>query len=131
MGSFNSSALRKNAKPVAVSAFEGLFLVGLAASVCGYVWRSPNERFAIAAGLATAWLVSTLGAAAIMIAKTVSSKAFWWAFGGGMAARFLTLFVLMAWTSYDPGVAQQALLLSYVFGVLAVLLTEYRHIKLK
>lgn len=102
-----------------------------AGALCGVVWRAPADRRAVALGLGVAWLVSSLSAAAIMLAKTVSNRAFWWAFGGGMALRLLTLVGLMAAVVLVPGLAAPALLLSYALGVLAVLLIEYRHIKLK
>lgn len=131
MGSFNSSALRKIAKPAAVSAVEAFVAVAVAAAVCSMIWRSPDERKAVALGLAAAWLVSSLGAAGIMYAKTRDLKAFWWAFGLGMGARFATLFGLMAYSVFNPELSQPALLLAYALGVLAVLLIEYRHVKLK
>ena len=57
-------------------------------------------------------------------------KAFWVAFGGGMALRVAALAVLMAWSWRRDG-ATDALLLSYVFGVLTLLLTmETRYLKL-
>ncbi len=58
-------------------------------------------------------------------------KAFWWAFGGGMALRAAALagLMLMSWRRAD--VSTEALLVSYVFVVLAMLLTlESRYLKL-
>jgi hypothetical protein len=58
-------------------------------------------------------------------------RAFWWAFGGGMALRAAALVGLMAWSWRRAGWAQDALLVSYVFGLLAMLLTlETRYLKL-
>lgn len=131
MGSFNSSALRSNARPAAVSALQALAVVAAAYGLCALVWREPGPRRAVAVGLGAAWLVSSLSASAIMVAKSVSTKAFWWAFGGGMALRMLTLVALMAAVVLKPALPAPALLLSYALGVLAVLLIEYRHIKLK
>lgn len=106
-------------------------MVAIAAGLCSAIWRSPAERKALAIGLGVAWLVSSVSAASIMVAKSVSSGAFWWAFGLGTASRLATLVVLMIFSAYNPELSQSALLLSYVFGVLAVLLIEYRHVKLK
>ncbi|MFI5349584.1 MAG: hypothetical protein ACHQ2Z_08580 [Elusimicrobiota bacterium] len=58
-------------------------------------------------------------------------KAFWAAFGGGMALRAAALAGLMSWSWRRADVSVEALLLSYVFGVLAMLLTmETRYLKL-
>ena len=58
-------------------------------------------------------------------------KAFWVAFGGGMALRAAALAGLMLWSWRRADVSVEALLLSYVFGVLAMLLTmETRYLKL-
>lgn len=131
MGSFNLSALRSNARLVAVSALQALAAVVVAALVCGQIWRAPADRRAVALGLGLAWLVSSVSAGAIMVAKSVSDKAFWWSFGGGMALRLMTLVALMTASVLFPRIPAAALLLSYALGVLAVLLIEYRHVKLK
>ena len=58
-------------------------------------------------------------------------KAFWIAFGGGMALRGAALVGLMVLSSRRADVSAEALLVSYVFGVLALLLTmETRYLKL-
>ncbi|MFI5360743.1 MAG: hypothetical protein ACHQ49_02135 [Elusimicrobiota bacterium] len=57
-------------------------------------------------------------------------KAFWWAFGGGMALRVAALGGLMVLSGRRPDVSVDSLLVSYVFGVLAMLLTmETRYLK--
>jgi hypothetical protein len=59
-------------------------------------------------------------------------KAFWWAFGGGMALRVAALGGLMVFSWSHEGVSVDALLLSYVFAVLAMLLTmETRYLKVR
>jgi hypothetical protein len=59
------------------------------------------------------------------------AKAFWWAFGGGMALRAAGLLALMAWSWGRSGGVAEALLLSYAFGVLAMLLVmELRHLRI-
>jgi hypothetical protein len=61
-----------------------------------------------------------------------STQAFWWAFGGGMAVRAAALAALMAWSWRREGVSVEALLLSYVFGVLAMLLMmETRYFRVR
>ena len=57
-------------------------------------------------------------------------KAFWWAFGGSMALRGAALVGLMVFSWRRTDVSVEALLVSYVFGVLAMLLTmETRYLK--
>lgn len=59
-------------------------------------------------------------------------KAFWWAFGGGMVLRAVTLGALAVWGYRRAAVSFEGLLLSYVFALLALLLTlEMRHLKIK
>ena len=99
--------------------------------VVGAVWRAPGERRAAALGIGVAWLASSLGAGALIVAKARSPEAFWWAFGGGMALRAAALVVLVAVSVSHPRLSQAALLVSYALGVLGFLLLEYRHVKLK
>lgn len=59
-------------------------------------------------------------------------KAFWWAFGGGMVLRAGVLGILAVWGYERTAVSFEALLLSYVFALLALLLTlEMRHLKIR
>lgn len=58
-------------------------------------------------------------------------KAFWWAFGGGMFLRAAVLGALAVWGYGRTGVSFEPLLLSYVFALLALLLTlEIRHLRI-
>lgn len=84
-------------------------------------------------GSGCAWAASSLSTTALLVAKAhkAAVKAFWYAFGGGMALRLALLAVLMAYSYQRASVSQPALLLAYVFGILFFLLLEYRHIKLK
>lgn len=80
--------------------------------------------------------MSSLSAGAILMTRSeqgsrAGPRAFWWAFGGGLALRLLALAGLMALSLRARGLSQPALLLSYAFGVLGFLLMEYRHIQLK
>jgi hypothetical protein len=88
-------------------------------------------RFGIALGVGTAWLASSASVGWMVWGRTRGTKAFWIAFGGGMALRALALGGLMAWSWRRPDVSVEALLVSYVFGVLALLVTlESRYLKL-
>lgn len=59
-------------------------------------------------------------------------KTFWWAFGGGMAVRAGALGALTVWGYGREGLSLEALLLSYVFAVLVLLLTlELRHLRIR
>ena len=86
----------------------------------------------IALGVGTAWLASSASVGWLLWGRSRSMKAFWWAFGGGMALRAAALAGLMAWSWRRADVSVEALLLSYVFGALAMLLTmETRYLKLR
>lgn len=80
--------------------------------------------------------MSSLSAGAVLMTRSdlgscAGLRAFWWAFGGGLALRLLALAGLMVLSLRAGGLSQPALLLSYAFGVLGFLLIEYRHIRLK
>ena len=88
-------------------------------------------REGIVLGAAAAWLASSASVGWLLWGRGRSMRAFWCAFGGGMALRGAALAGLMAWSWGRAGVSVEALLLSYVFGVLAMLLTmETRYLKL-
>ena len=112
------------------SAAEAAVVGALGAAAACAIWRGPGEARGIALGVASAWAVSTLSAAALIVAKEVSTKAFWRAFGCGMALRLGTLVGLMVY-SWRRDVATPAMLISYVFAVLALLLIEYRRVRLR
>lgn len=58
-------------------------------------------------------------------------KTFWWAFGGGMFLRAAVLAGLAVWGYGRQGTALETLLISYVFALLALLLTlEFRHLRI-
>jgi hypothetical protein len=78
-----------------------------------------------------AWLLSSASVGWLLWGRRRSMKAFWWAFGGGMALRVAGLVGLMGWSWGRADIAVDALLLSYVFGLLAMLLTlETRYLKI-
>lgn len=100
----------------------------LGATAGAAVFRGTSTEISL--GLATAWLVSSASVGWLLWSQKRSLKAFWWAFGGGMALRAATLAGLMVLTWRREGLSAEALLLSYVFGVLAMLLTmEMRHLQ--
>jgi hypothetical protein len=127
-GSSERSSLVKTAlKAAAEGAAVGLVGTGAA---CAVFSAAPTRR-GIALGVVVAWLASSASVAWLMGARRVSMRAFWWAFGGGMALRAAALIGLMAWSWRRAGWAQDALLVSYVFALLAMLLTlETRYLKL-
>ena len=86
----------------------------------------------IALGVGAAWLASSASVGWLLWGRSRSMKAFWTAFGGGMALRGAALVGLMLLSRRRADVPGEALLLSYVFGVLAMLLTmETRYLKLR
>ncbi|MEK7383895.1 MAG: hypothetical protein AAB262_11515 [Elusimicrobiota bacterium] len=94
------------------------------------IWEVSTEAFAV--GISAAWAASAVSVAWMLWARARSSEAFWWSFGGGTALRALVLAALAAWGWRRTGVSMEALLLSYVFTLLALLLTlEFRHLRLR
>ncbi|MBI4376603.1 MAG: hypothetical protein HY549_09165 [Elusimicrobia bacterium] len=110
-------------------AVEAAALSLLSAAAASVVWHGPGEPRSIVIGAAAAWTASTLSAGALTVLRAVSSKAFWWAFGGGMALRLAALSGLMAHSLYDQSLSAAAMLMTYVFGVLGCLMIEYRRLR--
>ena len=110
------------------SAAEGAALALAIALPCRSVLGAEAAGHAFT-GLAAAWVMSTGSVAALLFAREISSKAFWRAFGGGLAAR-VAVFAVLAVSAGDGGWrALAARLLSYAGGNLALLLLEYRHLR--
>ena len=104
----------------------------IGAFAAGRVWSSGAERKSLAIGVFAAWAASSASVAWLLWARGRSMKAFWWAFGGGMVLRAVTLGALAVWGYRRASVSFEGLLLSYVFALLALLLTlEMRHLKIK
>ena len=83
-------------------------------------------------GMAAAWAASSVSVAWLLWARGREMKIFWWSFGGGMALRAAVLGMLAVWGYERPGSSLEALLLSYVFGLLTLLLTlEMRHLRIR
>ncbi len=98
----------------------------------GRVWSSEADRKSVMIGAAAAWAASSASVAWLLWARGRSMKAFWWAFGGGMVLRAGVLAALAVWGYRRAAVSFEGLLLSYVFVLLALLLTlEMRHLKIK
>ena len=123
-------ARRTAAKLVRLGA-EAALAAGAGAGLAAVCWKEPGQVRGIVLGAATAWVVSVMSSGALLAAKEVSSKAFWRTFGAGAAFRLAALGALMALSAREPGVSGSALLLTYVFGVLFLLILEYRHFELK
>jgi hypothetical protein len=101
--------------------------IGAAAAV----FRGPALQKGLVFGVVSAWVVSSASVGWLLWARNRSIEAFWRAFGGGMAVRAAALAGLMFWSWGRADVSVEALLLSYVFGVLTMLLTmETRYLKL-
>ncbi|OGR82278.1 MAG: hypothetical protein A3J74_07675 [Elusimicrobia bacterium RIFCSPHIGHO2_02_FULL_57_9] len=104
-------------------------LAGAASGAALFFCDDSAQAQAIAIGLGVSWLTASSSAAALVMALAVSSQAFWWAFGGGLAFRLLVLAGLMGYGAYRPQLSQPALLLAYALGVLGFLLIEYRFLR--
>ncbi len=135
MDSINSSkffhAAVKAAKGSVFAAFAALILAAAATAI----WRGPAETKGILIGLGIAWLSSSLSSCALLLSTALERaperlRAFWWAFGGGMALRLATLGALAFYVFGGTQVSPEALLLSYAFGVFILLFLEYRHLGL-
>jgi hypothetical protein len=113
------------------AAAEGAALAAAIAVGTGLVW--PDRRVVADAriGAACAWAASAASVSWLLWARERSTKAFWWSFGGGMALRAAVLAALTVW-GVRRGASMEALLLSYVFALILILLTlEMKHLRLK
>ena len=100
--------------------------------IAGRVWSVPPDVKGIEIGAAAAWAASSVSVAWLLWATGRSMKTFWWAFGGGMVLRAAVLSALAFWAYGKVGLSFEAVLLSYVFMLLASLLTlELRHLKIR
>lgn len=119
-------------RTAAKAAAEGAVVAIAGFLIASRVWSSPSEKRSLAAGILAAWAASSASVVWLLWGRGRSMKAFWWAFGGGMALRAAVLLVLAAWAYERPGTSLEAVLLSYVFVLLALLLTlEMRHLKIR
>ncbi len=82
--------------------------------------------------MVAAWVASSVSVAWLLWARGRDWKIFWWAFGGGMALRAGVLVALTVWGYGRESVSLNALLVSYVFVLIALLLSlELRHLRVK
>lgn len=120
----------RSAAQIVRAAAEGAVLAAVFAVAVGFAFSNPDFVSAARFGIFAAWLASTVSVAWLLWARAKSTEAFWWAFGGGMALRAGVLGVLAA-IGVHRGMPLEAVLVSYVFALLAMLLTlELRHFKL-
>lgn len=98
----------------------------------GRIWSSEADRRSLLIGTAAAWAASSVSVAWLLWARGREMRIFWWAFGGGMVLRAGVLAALAVWGYGRESVSFEALLLSYVFALLALLMTlEMRHLKIQ
>ena len=122
-GSSERRPLRRTLHSAAEGAALALALALLCASVLG--GSAAGHAFT---GLAAAWVMSTGSVAALLFAREASSKAFWRAFGAGLAARVVVFAALAVSVRGSDWPTQAATLLSYAGGIAALLPLEYRHL---
>ena len=97
----------------------------------GLIWTDRRIVAEARIGSACAWAASAVSVSWLLWARERSTEAFWWSFGGGMALRAATLAALTVW-GVRSGASMEALLLSYVFALILILLTlEMKHLRLK
>jgi len=124
---FTCSSAKRTLPAAVLSSAEAAALACAAGVV---LWRIlDGPVFAAAAGgLACAWAVSSLSAAALAAVKGSGARAFWWAFGGGLALRAAVFVALLAWAWSAPQGLQAGQWTAYALGVLFFLQLEYRRI---
>lgn len=83
------------------------------------------------AGLGLAWASSSASVALLVCARPEPFKGFLRAFGAGVAIRAAVFAGIMAGVWGKESRVQAAALVSYAFGVLALLLLEYRQLNRK
>jgi hypothetical protein len=124
---FGRSAVLRTAVKAAV---EGAGLAGAIAAAAGLIWTRRDVVLGSRVGVMAAWAATTVSMAWLLWARERSTAAFWWSFGGGMALRAAVLAGLLLWGLAHAGFSMEALLLSYVFALLAILLTlEIKHLR--
>ena len=111
------------------AAAEGAVLAVAFVGISRLIWEGSTVAFAV--GISSAWAASAVSVAWLLWAKARSTEAFWWSFGGGTALRALVLTALVVW-GWKSHVRMEPLLLSYVFTLIAMLLTlEFRYLRLR
>jgi hypothetical protein len=114
------------------AAAEGAVVALAGTAIALQFWTASPDRKGIAIGTFAAWAASSASVAWLLWARGRSSKAFWWAFGGGMVLRAVVLAALVVFGYGRKTVTLEPLLISYVFALLGLLLTlEMRHLKIR
>lgn len=132
MHSTGSSGRSAALKTGARAAAEGAVVAALGAAAATRVFAAPEAARAIGIGVAAAWAASSVSVAWLLWARGREMRTFWWAFGGGMALRAAVLGALAVWGYRRESVSLDALLISYVFALIALLLTlEFRHLRVR
>ena len=126
--SFGHSSVLKAAAKAAV---EGGVMALAMTMLAGMIWRDSVYRSGINVGVGVSWVATSISIAWLLWARGRGMKLFWWAFGGGMVLRASGLAILALWGWRHKDVSLEALLLSYVFSLLGMLLClEFRHLRL-
>ena len=123
------SGLFRSARAAAKGAAEGLVVSAAAGAGDAALLRGPGEAAGIWTGVGAAWAASSLSVWALLWGKGEGPKAFWRAFGVGVALRAAVLGALMLLSREGGELSAPATLLAYVLAVLALLILEYRHIR--
>lgn len=132
MDSTGSSGPSDPLKTGARVAAEGAAVAALGAALLAWLLPGPERVRGILTGFAAAWAASSFSVAWLLWARGRDMRTFWWAFGGGMALRAAVLGALAVWGYRRETVSLDALLISYVFALLALLLSlEFRHLRVK
>jgi hypothetical protein len=118
------------AKTTAKAALPAGLLAAVAAAGALCLWPGAAGRGA-ACGLATAWALASLGAAALLAARQVSPRAFWWTFWSGLGSRAAVLIGLMLWCLRAPAASAPALLAGYGLGIALLLPLELARVPLR
>lgn len=118
-------------KAAAKAVVEGGLMAAVLLMLAGMIWRDSVYFGGIKVGVGASWFATSVSISWLLWAKNRGMKAFWWAFGGGMALRASGLAILAVWGLGHKFFSLEALLLSYVFSLLVMLLClEFRHLRL-
>lgn len=132
MDSIVSSGTSAALKTGARAAAEGAVVATVVGAVLVRFFPEPKTAHGLVVGVVSAWATSSVSVVWLLWGKARGIDAFWWAFGGGMLLRAATLVALAAWGYTNGFVSLNALLISYVFALLALLLSlEFRYLRVK
>jgi hypothetical protein len=116
----------------AKAAAEGALIAAAAAALGAAFAGGRAADSGILIGATAAWAASAASIAWLLAARGREARAFWRAFGGGIALRGAVLALLAVWGARRAGVSLDWLLLTYAFVLTALQLTlDYRHLRLR